>query len=761
MEEQPPPRVAERRAKMALPRDDPHIEELIGKMTLEEKAGQLTILADTIRPCNPDINPEVNTRQSSEMVEQIRLSRVGSIFNGVGVQEGREAQRIALEETRLGIPLIYGSDVIHGMWTVFPIPLGEAASWEPKLAHQTARATAHETTASGIHWTFAPMVDVARDQRWGRVAEGSGEDVFLGKAFAVARVQGFQGDDLTAEHSLLATPKHFAAYGGVSGGMEYNFVDISEPTLRDVHLPAFKACLDAGALTLMSAFNDIAGVPASGNRWLMTSILREEWRFKGFVVSDYTADEELINHGFAEDGRDAARLAFTAGVDMSMQSGLYVEHLPDLVAKGQVSMEEVDEGVRRILRVKKAIGLFENPYKCLNLEREKNLKNLTLEHNDLAKDAAKRSIVLLKNEGHVLPLKKSGQKIALIGPFGAGVDNLQGCWTVYGDKQRCIAVDVGLRQAMQKPEDLEVVKGCDFESVTASGISEAQDAARRADVVLLALGEPEDYSGESQSRTQIVVPAAQQKLAEEVAQCGKPVVVLLRTGRALAVTGAVRDAQGLLVTWFLGTQTGTAIAEVLFGDYNPSGRLPVSFPADAGQQPLFYNAPRTGRPQGDGPRTFKASWREVHSKALFPFGFGLSYTSFTLSVPTLSSSSMTWDGTLTISTQVKNTGSRVGEEVLQLYIHDLVASRVRPVRELKGFQKVLLQPGATQQISFELSRHDLAFHGADGRYAAEAGDFHVWIAQSSVNGEAVKFRLLPDPASNGKVNGQFTPQSRV
>ncbi|CAK9032437.1 unnamed protein product [Durusdinium trenchii] len=708
-------------------------------MTLEEKAGQLTILADTIRPCNPDINPEVNHRQADEMVDQIRRSRVGSIFNGVGVKEGREAQRIAIEETRLGIPLIFGSDVIHGMWTVFPIPLGEAASFEPSIAEQTARATALETTASGIHWTFAPMVDVARDQRWGRVAEGSGEDVFLGKAFAVARVKGFQGSDLRSEDALLSTPKHFAAYGGVSGGMEYNFVEISESTLRDVHLPAFKACLDAGALTLMSAFNDIAGVPASGNKWLMTDILRGEWHFKGFVVSDYTADEELVNHGFAADGRDAARLAFTAGVDMSMQSGLYVDHLPDLVASGQVSLEAVDEGVRRILSVKKAIGLFENPYKCLDLKREESLEKIKSGHDELARESARRSIVLLKNE-KLLPLKKSGQKILLVGPFASDVDNLHGCWTVYGDKKRAVPVDVGI---CMKSKDVEVLQGCNFEASTDRGIDEAVEAAKRADVVVLAIGEPEDFSGESQSRTQIVVPEAQQKLAEALAAAGTPIVVLLRTGRALAISGAVLRAEAILVTWFLGTQTGPAIADVLFGDYNPSGKLPVSFPADSGQQPLFYNAPRTGRPQGNGDRTFKATWREVHSKALFPFGFGLSYTSFSFATPLLSTSTMGWDETLKASVQVSNTGERDGEEVVQLYIHDCVASRVRPVRELKGFRKVLLRAGETQKISFELRRLDLSFHGADGNFQAEPGEFHLWISSSSAAGEPVKFQLMP------------------
>ncbi|CAE7180802.1 bglX [Symbiodinium pilosum] len=729
------------RVKM-LARDDPHIEKLISQMTLEEKAGQLTILADTVRPCNPDINPEVNHRQAHEMVEQIKKSRVGSLFNGVGIKEGREAQRIAVEETRLGIPLIFGSDVIHGMWTVFPIPLGEAASFDPDLAERTARATALETTASGIHWTFAPMVDVARDQRWGRVAEGSGEDVFLGKQLGVARVRGFQGNDLRAEDSLLATPKHFAAYGGVSGGMDYNFVEISEASLRDIHLPAFKACIDAGALTLMSAFNDIAGVPASGNRWLCTEVLRNEWGFKGFIVSDYTADEELICHGFAADGRDAARLAFKAGVDMSMQSGLYVQHMQDLVAKGDVSMEEVDEGVRRILKIKKAIGLFENPYKCLDPKLEERVEKLRSEHEPLAREAGRKSIVLLKNEKKVLPLKKSGQKIALIGPFASDTQNLEGCWTVYGDKKRAVPVDSGIRQALSKADDLEIVQGCDFESAIDGGVDKAVAAAKKAEVVVLAIGEPENFSGESQSRTQIIIPPAQQALAEAVSATGTPVVVLLRTGRALALYGAVRDAQAILVTWFLGTQMGPAIADVLFGDYNPAGHLPVSFPADAGQQPLFYNAPRTGRPQGDGPRTFKASWREVASKALYPFGHGLSYTDFSFTKPSLSTDKLGWEQMLEVTAQVSNTGALAGEKVAQLYVHDCVASRVRPVRELKGFQKVLLKPGETKTLKFQLSRQDLSFHGSDGKLRAEPGEFHVWISGCSASGELAKFHLL-------------------
>ena len=719
---------------------DPRIEDLIARMTVEEKVGQLGCFADALRPFAPDINPEANALGAAEVREQIRAGRVGSLFNGVGAAEGREAQRIAVEESRLGIPLLLGADVIHGMRTVFPIPLGEASTFEPDLAERTARVTAVEATAAGIHWTFAPAVDIARDQRWGRVAEGAGEDVVLGSAFSAARVRGFQGNDLKAEDSLLATPKHFAAYGAVAGGMEYNAVDIAPQTLRDVHLPPFKAAVDAGALTFMSAFNDINGVPASANRELMTDILRGEWGFEGLVVSDYTADMELIAHGFAADERDATRLAFVAGVDMSMQSGFYAANLPDLVEKGEVPMDVLDEGVRRVLTVKQAIGLFDNPYRSLDAVAEADTSKRA-EHDELARDASRRSIVMLKNDG-VLPLRKSGQKIALIGPFGADVDNIEGCWTLFGDKARYVTIEAGLRAALDDASSLEVVAGSGIEDAIDGGIEAAVAAAKRADVVLLAIGEPQVYSGEAQSRTQIIVPPAQQALAEAIAATGTPVVVLLKNGRALALTGAVRHASAILVTWFLGTQTGPAIADVVFGDYNPAGRLPVSFPQDAGQQPYFYNHLRTGRPElPDQPPAFKARYREVTFEALYPFGHGLSYASFGYDAPRVKAS-VRWDETIVVSATVTNTGDVTGEEVVQLYIHDRVASRVRPVRELKAFRKILLAAGASEEVSFELTRRDLAFTHRDGTtFEAEPGEFHVWIAGSSAQGEAATFVL--------------------
>lgn len=727
-------------SKDALP-VDPRVESLLARMTLEEKVGQLGVFADMVRPFAPDVNPDTNMRNAEQVLEQVRAGRVGVLFNGVGAAQGRRIQQVAVEESRLGIPVLLAADVIHGMRTVFPIPLGEAASFEPDLARRTARATAVEATAAGIHWTYAPAVDIARDQRWGRGAEGAGEDTFLGCAFAAARVRGFQGDDLRAADALLATPKHFAAYGAVAAGMEYNYVEISEGTLRDVHLPPFKAALEAGALAVMTAFNDINGVPASANHALLTGVLRGQWGFPGVVVSDYTADMELVAHGYAEDERDATLRAFGAGMDMSMQSGFYADHLPALVGSGQVPMAALDEAVRRVLSVKAAIGLFDDPYRSLDPAREADTTHVPA-HEALARDAARRSIVLLKNDGDVLPLR-AGQHIALIGPFACDVDNIEGCWTLFGDKTRYVPLEAGLRAGLPDGGTLEVVEGCRLEAPLEGGIEAAVAAARRADVVLLAVGEPQRYSGEAQSRTRIVLPPAQQALAEAVAATGTPVVVLLRNGRALALEGAVRDAAAILVTWFLGSQTGHAVADVVYGRYSPSGRLPVSFPHDSGQQPYFYNHPRTGRPETPQMSEFKARWREHPNTALYPFGHGLGYGRIEYGPVTVGAPVLEWDGTLTVRATVRNAGTCAAEEVVQLYVHDRVASRVRPVRELKGFRKLLLQPGQSREVVFELRREQLAFTRADGSHGAEPGMFDVWIAPSAAAGEPAGFRLLP------------------
>jgi beta-glucosidase len=724
---------------------DARIEALIGEMTLEEKAGQLTAHPNAIRPLM-GINPD-RERSAEALKAKIRAGEVGTLFNGLGVAEAAAAQRIALEETRLGIPLLFAADVIHGYATVFPIPLGEAASFDPDLAERTARAAAMEAAANAVHQVYAPMVDVARDQRWGRVAEGAGEDVVLGSAFAAARVRGFQGTGLAAADAVLATPKHFAAYGAVSGGMEYNSVDISPQTLWETHLPPFRAAFQAGALSTMTAFHDLNGVPATGDPALMTGVLRGDLGFAGFVVSDFTADEELIAHGFAADGRDAARIALTAGVDSSMASGLYEQHLPDLVRSGEVPLKQLDEAVRRLLRVKAALGLFDNPYKGMDpAAAEAALgRQATAE---LAREAARRSIVMLKNQGGLLPLDPAA-RIALIGPMGDDLDNIFGPWTLFGDAASRRGLDAAMRVAMADPDALTVVKGADFEAPIEGGIEAAVAAARQADVVVLAIGESRRMSGEAQSRTEIVVPAPQQALAEAVSAIGKPMVVLLSNGRALALEGAVREAGAILVTWFLGSQSGPAIADILFGAKGPSGRLPVSFPQAAGQQPLFYDRKSTGRPETPGavtrsgrPVPFKARYRETPNAPLYPFGHGLTYGEVVyerLYLP----AELAWDGAIEIAASLRNIGARAAEEVAQLYVHDRVASRTRPIRQLKGFAKLALAPGETAQIRFTLTRADLTFPGADLSPTVEPGTFDLWIAPSAkAEGVSGTFELL-------------------
>jgi beta-glucosidase len=710
------------------------VETLIAKMTPAEKAGQLSCFSDQIRPIGAPFNPGLANGGATEQLARIRTGAIGMLFNGVGHAGAKAAQDAAMT-TRLKIPLIFAGDVIHGLRTAYPLPIAEACAFDPDLAMCTARAAALESTALGIHWTFAPMVDVARDQRWGRVAEGSGEDPYLGIALAKARVKGFQGDDLRDPTRVAACAKHFAAYGAVSGGQDYNFTEISPATLNEVHLAPFKACVDAGVATLMSAFNDIDGVPSSGNHWLMTDLLRGEWRFRGMVVGDYTADEELIAHGYAADGRDAAKKAFMAGMDMAMQSNLFNLWLPDLVAKGEVPMARLDEAVRRVLQLKEAIGLFANPYRSVSRSAELTSVS-TPAMLKLSREAGARSIVLLKNEGDLLPLKTNPGRIALIGPFGEDRTNVVGTWAFMADEKLNVSIAQGLRA---RGLSVTAVAGSGIEAPLPGGIDAAVAAAQAADVVLLAIGESQLMSGEAQSRTDIVVPEAQMALAEAVAATGKPVVVLLRHGRALALHGAVKDAPAILATWFLGSQSGHAIADILFGDVNPSARLSASFPNESGQQPYFYNHKNSGRPAPDtGSQEYKSRYRETKNKALYPFGHGLSYTSFQVSAVTVPAR-MT--DRLEVSATVTNTGARGGDTVVQLYIHDRVASRTRPVRELKGFARVSLKAGEAKTVRFTLVREDLRFWG-DGDWVVEPGMFDLWVATSSVDGEKQAFELL-------------------
>lgn len=721
--------------------DDPFIESLIARMTLEEKAGQLSIFFDNAREDAPDINPAQAAKSLAEVRAEIAAGRVGGLFNGIGVASGRALQKVALEESRLKIPLVFAADVIHGLRTVFPVPLGEAAAFDPDLAERTARAAALEATAVGVQWTFAPMVDVARDQRWGRVVEGAGEDPYLGRVLAAARVRGFQGQDLRDPDTLLATVKHFAAYGAVSGGMEYNSVDLSEATLHDVHLPPFKAGLDAGALSLMTAFNDINGIPATAHRGLLTDVLRKQWRFRGLVVSDFASDAELVSHGHAADEKDAARLSILAGCDVSMASGIYNRYLPELVREGAVPMAVVDESVRRVLRVKKALGLFDNPYRSLDPEKERTQLRLPVTVA-LAREAARRSVVLLKNEGGLLPLPKGGRRIALIGPFASDRVHLMGPWALWNE-QRGVSLEQGLREALDDAQALEVVAGCGIEAPLEGGIAAAVTAAARADVVILSLGEGDEMSGESAARADIGLPAPQLALAEAVAATGKPLVVVLQHGRALALTGAVRAAPALLAAWYLGNESGHALADLIFGDHAPSGRLPVSFPQHAGQQPFHYNHRSTGRPQtqADASR-FKSRYREVTHAPLYPFGHGLGYGDIAYGATELDASTLAWDGTATAQVTVTNRGARAMREVAQLYIHQRVASLVRPVRELRGFQAVELKPGESATLRFVLTRQHLAYAGADGRPVAEPGLFDLWIAPSAAGGTPAVLRLL-------------------
>jgi beta-glucosidase len=709
------------------------IESLIAKMTPAEKAGQLSCFSDQIRPIGVPFNPGLATGGAAEQLARIKTGQIGMLFNGVGYAGAKAAQDAALA-TRLKIPLIFAGDVIHGLRTAYPLPIAEACAFDPDLAMRTARAAALETTALGIHWTFAPMVDVARDQRWGRVAEGSGEDPYLGMQLAKARVRGFQGNDLRDPTRVAACAKHFAAYGAVSGGQDYNFTEISPATLHEVHLAPFKAAVDAGVATLMSAFNDIDGVPSSGNHWLMTDLLRGEWRFRGMVVGDYTADEELIAHGYAKDGRDAAKKAFMAGIDMAMQSNLFNLWLPDLVEKGEVPLARLDEGVRRVFHLKDAIGLFDNPYRSVSQKAERTSVS-TPAMLKLSREAGARSIVLLKNDGNLLPLKKNPGRIALIGPFAEDRKNVVGTWAFMADEKLNVSIAQGLRA---HGLTVTTAPGSEIEAPLPGGIAAAVAAAQNADIVLLAVGESQLMSGEAQSRTEITIPAPQMALAEAIAKTGKPMIVLLRHGRALALHGAVKAAPAILATWFLGSESGNAIADVLLGDVNPSAKLSTSFPNESGQEPYFYNHKNTGRPAPDtGSQEYKSRYRETKNEALYPFGHGLSYTSFAVSnvvMPARMTSA------LTVTATVTNTGARAGDEVVQLYIHDRVASRTRPVRELKGFARVSLAPGASKRVTLTLKREDLRFWG-DGDWVIEPGLFDLWVATSSVNGEKQSFEL--------------------
>jgi len=703
------------------------VDSVIRLMTLDEKVGQMNQYNGPWAATGPLTNDD-------NLLTQIKEGKVGSMLNVTGVARTRELQGLAMQ-TRLKIPLLFGQDIIHGYRTTFPIPLAEAASWDLEAIEQSARIAAIEASAAGVHWTFAPMVDIARDPRWGRVMEGAGEDPYLGSLIAKARVKGFQGKGLGNTDAVMACAKHFAAYGAAVGGRDYNSVDMSLRQLHEVYLPPFKAALDAGAATFMNSFNDLNGIPATANKYLQRDILKGEWKFKGFVVSDWGSVGEMINHGYAKDNKDASMLATNAGSDMDMESRSNIQNLAQLVKEGKVKMSVVDDAVRRILRKKFEMGLFDDPYKFCNEAREKEQWNNAV-HLGAEKDMAQKSIVLLKNEKQLLPLKKSNgqRKIAMIGPFIRTIKEHLGFWSYDwpDDSTRITSVFEEVQKKVDANTKLLYAKGCNIDDNSKEGFAEAVSIAKDADIIILSVGEARDMAGEAKSRSNIHLPGVQEDLVKEIVAIGKPVVILISAGRPLIFNGASDNASAILYTWWLGTKGAEAIADVLFGDYNPSGKLPMSFPRTEGQIPIYYNYYNTGRPAtSDSDRFYRSAYIDLSIYPQYPFGYGLSYTSFSYSDITLSSTSLKGNQKLTASVTVTNTGKYDGAEVVQLYMRDLVGSVVRPVKELKGFQKITLKTGESKKVSFTITTGDLKFYNDNLKYDWEPGEFEIMIGGNS------------------------------
>ena len=702
--------------------DESRAEELMSKMTLAEKIGQLCqfVPANAV-VTGPDGSP-VDTRSV------IKKGMCGSMLNIWNPDELIEYQKLAVDSSRLGIPILFGHDLIHGTRTGFPENLGISCTWSPELAEKVARISAAEATAFGIAWTFSPMCDISYDPRWGRVSEGSGEDPYLSGQLSAAMVRGYQGDDLSSESTILSCVKHFAAYGGVEAGRDYNTVDMSEMMFRDCYLPSYKAALEAGALSVMSSFNDFDGIPASGNRHLLTELLREELGFNGFVVSDYNSVKELINHGVAADGKAAAELALNAGLNMDMSSGLYYEYAEELVKEGRVSEKQIDRLCKEILTVKFKLGLFDDPFRYGGKGRWDNETCLP-EYLESSREVARSSMVLLKNKNGILPLD-ADMRIALIGPAADSRSEMTGTWSAFVHPYKTVSFFEGLRERFS---NVVCEKGCDFFDHIDGGISRAVAAARKSDIVLMTLGLPNTYSGEAASMTDISLPAVQKELFETVKSTGKPIVILLITGRPMTISDESESADGLLVTWHPGTMGGTALADVLSGDYNPSGRLTMTFPRCVGQIPIHYAYKNTGRPQvsPNSEARYVSHYIDAPNEPLFAFGEGLSYTEFTYSDLEIVNPDAALGETVNVRVKVTNSGERDGEEVVQLYLRDMIGSRTRPMRELKGFRKMCIEAGESVVAEFSITPEARSFFRADGTWGEEAGDFEVFLGHDS------------------------------
>lgn len=708
---------------------DQKVNDLLKKMTIEEKIGQLNQYTGDNQATGPiTINPN---KQS-----EIKAGLIGSMLNIIGTKYTRQYQELAMQ-SRLKIPLLFGQDVIHGYKTTFPLPLAEAASWDLQAIELAARVAAIEASASGIHWTFAPMVDISRDPRWGRVMEGAGEDTYLGSKIAYARVKGFQGNKLGDLNSVMACVKHFAAYGAGVGGRDYNSVDMSERMLWETYLPPFKAALDAGAATFMNSFNDINGIPATGNAHLQRDILKGKWNFQGFVVSDWGSIGEMVAHGYSKNLKEAAYSAITAGSDMDMESNAYRYNLAQLVKEGRVSVDLIDDAVKRILRKKFELGLFDDPYRYSDEKRaEKALNNP--EHRKAALDVAQKSIVLLKNENQTLPISKSVKTIAFIGPMVKEYKENMGFWSVElpeVDYNKWIVSQWdGLQNKVGKNTKLLYAKGCEIEGTNKDGFAEAVETAKQADVVILSIGERRDMSGEAKSRSDIHLPGVQEDLVKAIQATGKPVVVLINAGRPLVFNWTADNVPAVVYTWWLGTEAGNAIANVLFGDYNPSGKLPMTFPREVGQIPIYYNHFSTGRPaKTENETNYVSAYIDLKNSPKFPFGYGLSYTQFSYSDLKLSSTKIKSNETIKVSFKLSNVGKVAGEEVAQLYLKDKFGSVVRPVLELRDFEKVKLNAGESKTIEFTIDKEKLSFYNDKLEWTTEPGDFELMIGSSSAD----------------------------